>query len=61
MVPEHWHYIESKVASSKRGHVHIVYACSEECRDALWMIGPGPECVDEKGTDRMRAKENADG
>ncbi len=61
MVPEHWFFIESAVAHSTRSRVHIVYACSESCRDTMWKRGPGPDVVDERGTDRMRAKENRDG
>lgn len=61
MVPEHWFYIESVVAHSTRRRVHVVYACSNLCRDSLWKQGPGPKVVDEGGTMRMRAEENADG
>ncbi len=58
MVPEHWFYIESKIAHSTKQRVHVVYACSEECRDGSWKRGPGPGVVDESGTDRMRDREN---
>lgn len=60
MVPEHWHYIESKVAHSTRGQVHIVFACSDACRDSLWRRGPGPGDCDERGTERMRKRGDAD-
>jgi hypothetical protein len=61
MTPEHWYYIESIVQHSAKKRSHIVYACSDECRDGMWKRGPGPDVVDERGTDRMRARENADG
>lgn len=60
MVPERWFFIESKV-QHRKNYVHVVYACSESCRDAMWRTGPGPGVVDERGTDRMREKENRDG
>lgn len=59
MVPDGWFYIESKVAHSSKGVVHVVYACSESCRDSMWQRGPGPRCVNERGTMRIRARENA--
>ncbi len=55
-VPDHWFFIESIVAH-KKNTCHIVYACSESCRDGLWRQGVGPR-VDETGTDRMRARES---
>lgn len=59
--PDHWFFIESIVQHSVKLRVHVVYACSEKCRDSLWQRGPGPSGVDEAGTQRMRARENADG
>lgn len=59
MVPDGWFYIESVVSHSVKRRVHVVYACSESCRDGMWRRGPGPNCVDERGTMRMRAEENA--
>jgi hypothetical protein len=54
--PDHWFFIESKVAGSKRGVIHIVWACSETCRDKLWQFGPGAQVIDEHGTTSMRSK-----
>jgi hypothetical protein len=58
MVPEHWLYIESVVAHSTKRRVHTVFACSENCANQMWKNGPGPNCVDEAGTQRMRDKES---
>lgn len=59
LCPDHWFFIESLVEHSKRGVVHVVYACSAACRDALWQRGPGDaDAVNERGTQRMRARDN---
>lgn len=64
--PHHWFYLESenRTRGEKPGVFYTVYACSEACRDKLWQRGPGPNVVDETGSERMRdrlERKNADG
>lgn len=57
--PDFWFWLESKVDRPWRKDsrtIHIVYACSEACRDGLWKQGKGPGRIDEEGTARMREK-----
>jgi hypothetical protein len=50
--PDHWFYLQSidRTPGKSKGKttVHIVWVCSEACRDAMWERGPGPNVIDEK-------------
>lgn len=61
--PDFWFYLESidRTLSKGRGdgNVYIVWACSAKCRDEMWKLGPGPNNIDEAGSQHDREKRSA--
>lgn len=54
--PDFWFYIESVDRSIGTRGVYVVWACSKECRKAMWKRGPGRGVMDDLSTARMRAR-----
>jgi hypothetical protein len=56
--PDGWFYLEiaDRTAGAPR-QIFIVWACSEACKAGAWHAGPGPQILDEDGTERFRARQ----
>jgi hypothetical protein len=56
IAPSGWFYLEASDDEDPED-VIIVYACSVECRDGLWKVGPGK--LDLMSTSTRTSKEDA--
>lgn len=45
--PNDWFFIESLVEDDGNNHIIYVYACSEACKQNLWIKGPGKSFKEE--------------
>jgi len=55
--PDFWFFIAADDRTKGAPHmIFVIWACSTECRDAMWKPGPARNFIDERGTFRMREK-----